>query len=194
MNPQTNSFPMFFTLEHVDNGYILSAKEETGSLTQEATFRREVVTEEKIHARIGQLFHPDALMKEHPVVFRVEAISENTYKTEENIQVEGLMEAKLTFAHFKSKGLPADTILALLIEDTKMIEVYGLEAERMAARNNIKVVRSSGIPMLRFPNTKDGQKHLASMGTRMTLINVSQEQILQWYASHQVEMENKSGK
>ena len=82
----------------------------------------------------------------------------------------------------------------MLIEDTKMIEVYGLEAERMAARNNIKVVRSSGIPMLRFPNTKDGQKHLASMGTRMTLINVSQEQILQWYASHQVEMENKSGK
>ena len=194
MNPQTNNFPMFFTLEHVDNGYIFTAKEETGSLTQEAAFHKEVVTEDKIHARIGQLFHPDALMKEHPVVFRVEAISENTYKTEENIQVEGLMEAKLAFAHFKSKGLTADTILALLIEDTKMIEVYGLEAERMAARNNIKVVRSSGIPMLRFPNTKDGQKHLASMGTRMTLINVSQEQILQWYTSHQVEMENKSGK
>ena len=133
-------------------------------------------------------------MKEHPVVFRVEAISENTYKTDENIQVEGLMEAKLAFAHFKSKGLPADTILALLIEDTKTIEVYGLEAERMAARNNIKVVRSSGIPMLRFPNSKDGQKHLASLGTRMTLMNVTQEQILQWYASHQVEMENKSGK
>lgn len=194
MNPQSNNFPLFFTLERVDNGYILAAKEETGSLTQEAEFRKEVVTEDKIHARIGQLLHPDALMKEHPVVFRVEAISENTYKTDENIQVEGLMEAKLAFAHFKSKGLPADTILALLIEDTKMIEVYGLEAERMAARNNIKVVRSSGIPMLRFPNSKDGQKHLASLGTRMTLMNVTQEQILQWYACHQVEMENKSGK
>ena len=194
MNPQSNNFPLFFTLERVDNGYILAAKEETGSLTQEAEFRKEVVTEDKIHARIGQLLHPDALMKEHPVVFRVEAISENNYKTDENIQVEGLMEAKLAFAHFKSKGLPADTILALLIEDTKMIEVYGLEAERMAARNNIKVVRSSGIPMLRFPNSKDGQKHLASLGTRMTLMNVTQEQILQWYASHQVEMENKSGK
>ena len=194
MNPQSNNFPLFFTLERVDNGYILTAKEETGSLTQEAEFRKEVVTEDKIHARIGQLIHPDALMKEHPVVFRVEAISENTYKTEEIIQVEGLMEAKLTFAHFKSKGLPADTILALLIEDTRMIEVYGLEAERLAARNNIKVVRSSGIPMLRFPNSKDGQKHLASLGTRMTLMNVTQEQIVQWYDSHQVEMEKMSGK
>lgn len=194
MDPQSNNFPLFFTLERVDNGYILAAKEETGSLPQEAEFRKEVVTEDKIHARIGQLIHPDALMKEHPVVFRVEAISENTYKTEEIIQVEGLMEAKLAFAHFKSKGLPADTILALLIEDTRMIEVYGLEAERLAARNNIKVVRSSGIPMLRFPNSKDGQKHLASLGTRMTLMNVTQEQILQWYASHQVEMEKMSGK
>ena len=194
MNPQTNNFPIFFTLERVDNGYIFTAKEETGSLTQEAAFRKEVVTEDKIHARIGQLLHPDALMKENPVIFRVEAINENTYKTDENIQVEGLMEAKLAFAHFKSKGLPADTIQALLIEDTKMIEVYGLEAERMAARNNMKVIRSSGIPMLRFPNTKDGQKHLATLCTRMTLLEVSQEQILQWYASHQVEMENKSSK
>ncbi len=102
MNPQSNNFPLFFTLERVDNGYILAAKEETGSLAQEAEYRKEVVTEDKIHARLGQLLHPDALMKEHPVMFRVEAISENTYKTDENIQVEGLMEAKLAFAHFKS--------------------------------------------------------------------------------------------
>ena len=194
MNPQSNNFPMFFTLERVDNGYILSSKEETGSLTQDAVFRKEVVAEDKIHARIGQLLHPDALVKERPVVFRVEAVSENTYKTDEGIQMDGLMEAKLSFAHFKSKGVPADTILALLIEDTKTIEVYGLEAERMATRNNIKVIRSSGIPMLRFPNTKDGQKHLASLGTRMTVMNVTQEQILQWYASHQVETESKPGK
>ena len=51
MNPQSNNFPLFFTLERVDNGYILAAKEETGSLTQEAEFRKEVVTEDKVHAR-----------------------------------------------------------------------------------------------------------------------------------------------
>ena len=191
---QSNSFPLFFTLERVDNGYILSSKEETGSLTQEATFRKEVVAEDKIHSRIGQLLHPDALVKEHPVVFRVEAVSENTYKSEEGVQVESLMEAKLAFAHFKSKNIPQGTVLALLVEDTKSIEIFGLEAEKIAKMNNLKVIRSSGIPMLRFPNSKEGQKHLASLCTNMTVMNTSHEKILQWYFEHQVATEVKSNK
>ena len=177
---QSNSFPLFFTLERVDNGYILSSKEETGSLTQEATFRKEVVAEDKIHSRIGQLLHPDALVKEHPVVFRVEAVSENTYKSEEGVQVESLMEAKLAFAHFKSKNIPPGTVLALLVEDTKSIEFYGLEAEKIAEMNNLKVIRS--------------QKHLASLCTNMTVMNTSHEKILQWYSEHQVETEVSSKK
>ena len=37
---------MFFTLERVENGFILTAKEEKEGLTQEAQFRKEVVTDE----------------------------------------------------------------------------------------------------------------------------------------------------
>lgn len=186
---QNNNFPLFFTLERVANGYILTSKDESGSLTQEAKNRKEVVAEEKILSRIGQLFHPDALTKEFPVVFRVEAVSESTYKTEEEVQDSNLMEAKLAFAHFKSKNVPPDTVLALMIEDTKSIEIYGLEAETVAKRNNVKVIRAGGIPMLRFPSSKEGQKHLASM-CRMTIMNTCHARILEWYASHQVKTES----
>jgi len=67
---QNKIFPLFFTLERVDNGYILTAKEETGGLS-EGGYRKEVVTDDKINSRIGQLLHLDTMVKEHPVVFQI---------------------------------------------------------------------------------------------------------------------------
>lgn len=43
MASQNNIYPLFFILERVRNGYILTAKEETGGL-KEAEFRKEVVS------------------------------------------------------------------------------------------------------------------------------------------------------
>ena len=189
---QSNSFPLYFTLERVDNGYILTAKEESGSLTQEAVFRKEVVTEDKIHSRIGQLLHPDALNKEFPVVFRIEAAGLNTYKTDVEAPTDNLMEAKVAYAHFVPKNISNDTVVALVIEDTQTVEVYGLDAENIAKRNNIKVIRSGGIPLLRFPYSKDGQKHLASMCAKISIHNVTHREVLQWYAEHMIETETAS--
>ena len=73
-----------FTLERVRNGYILTTKEETGS-PKEAVYRKEVVTEDKIHSRIGQLLHLDTMTNEHPVVFHVEAVSQNAYQPVNNV-------------------------------------------------------------------------------------------------------------
>ena len=58
MASQNNIYPLFFTLERVRNGYILTAKEETGGL-KEAEYRKEVVSEDKINARIGQMLQVD---------------------------------------------------------------------------------------------------------------------------------------
>lgn len=40
----SNNFPLFFTLEKVQKGYILTAKEDTGGM-KEASFKKEVVTD-----------------------------------------------------------------------------------------------------------------------------------------------------
>ena len=86
----------------------------------------------------------------------------------------------------------SDTVVALVIEDTQTVEVYGLDAENIAKRNNIKVIRSGGIPLLRFPSSKDGQKHLASMCAKISIHNVTHREVLQWYAEHMIETETAS--
>lgn len=181
----TNVFPLYFTLERVDNGYILTAKEESGGLA-EGTFRKEVVIDDKINARIGQLLRLDSMKKERPVAFRVEAVSEGTYKKESDMPSDELMEAKLAFAHFNSKGLEANTILSLLIEDTQVIEIYGAEAEKVAKNNELAVSRIGGVPILRFPNNKDGKKTLASYVPRTTLMKITQKDVVEWYENHKI--------
>lgn len=81
MASTNNIYPLFFTLERVHNGYILTAKEDTGGL-KEAVYRKEVVMEDKINTRIGQMLHLDTMVKEHPVVFHVEAVGETPYDIE----------------------------------------------------------------------------------------------------------------
>lgn len=195
MASQNNIYPLFFILERVRNGYILTAKEETGGL-KEAEFRKEVVSEDKINARIGQMLHLDAMVKERPVVFHVEAVGESTYKMANERSSDELTEAKLAYVHINSKDIKDGSILSLLIKDTDSIEVYGIEAERAAKSNNIPLFRVNGVPVLSFPNTKDGKKALATCVGRTLLTEISIQQLTDWYHSHKVlmEKENKKGK
>lgn len=195
MASQNNIYPLFFILERVRNGYILTAKEETGGL-KEAEFRKEVVSEDKINARIGQMLHLDAMVKERPVVFHVETVGESTYQMANERSSDELTEAKLAYVHINSKDIKDGSILSLLIKDTDSIEVYGFEAERAAKSNNIPLFRVNGVPVLSFPNTKDGKKALATCVGRTLLTEVSIQQLTDWYHSHKVlmEKENKKGK
>ena len=183
MASQDNIYPLFFILERVRNGYILTAKEETGGL-KEAEFRKEVLSEDKINARIGQMLHLDAMVKEHPVVFHVEAVGESTYQ----------MANERSSDELNSKDIKDGSILSLLIKDTDSIEVYGIEAERAAKSNNLPLVRVNGVPVLSFPNTKDGKKALATCVGRTLLTEVSIQQLTDWYHSHKVLMENENKK
>lgn len=188
MAVQNNIFPIFFTLERVHNGYILTAKEETGGV-KEAAFRKEVVAEDKINSRIGQMLHLDAMVKERPVVFHVEAVGETTYQVDSSFQPDELTEAKLAYVHINSKNCVDGSVMSLLIKDTNNIEVYGIEAERVAKINNLPLSRDGGVPILRFPNTKEGKKSLSSYFGRTILTETSNKEIINWYSSHRVLIE-----
>lgn len=189
MASTNNIYPLFFTLERVHNGYILTAKEETGGL-KEAAYRKEVVMEDKINTRIGQMLHLDAMVKEHPVVFHVEAVGETTYDIATEHASNDITEAKLAYVHINSKDIKDGSVLALLITDTNIIEVYGMEAERAAKVNNLPLVRMNGIPLLRFPNTKDGKKALANYFGRTLLTEISCKKLSEWYERHKVMVSN----
>ncbi len=186
MATQSKTFPLFFTLERVDNGYILTAKEETGGLS-DGGYRKEVVIDDKINSRIGQLLHLDTMVKEHPVVFHVEAVGEKTYEHDDGASVDELMEAKLAFAHFHSKGLESNGVLSLLFDEEQTIEIYGADAERIAKSNDLGVTKVGGIPVLRFSSNKEGKLALASYVPRPTLLKVSQGDVLKWYESHKIQ-------
>ena len=191
MNQQNSPFPLFFTLERVENGYILTAKENTGSMSQDPKFRKEVVAEDKISSRVGQLLNLEAMTKERPLLFHVEAVNEGTYKTESDVPADHVMEAKLAFVHIKSKNIPADTVLVLQLTDTHAIEVCGDKAEKIAKGNDISITRAGGIPLLRLPDNKDGMKLLASCCKHPQLLATTQKEILQWYEEHRVDMDVK---
>ena len=191
MASTNNIYPLFFTLERVHNGYILTAKEETGGL-KEAAYRKEVVMEDKINTRIGQMLHLDAMVKEHPVVFHVEAVGETTYDIATEHTSNDITEAKLAYVHINSKDIKDGSVLALLITDTNIIEVYGIEAERAAKVNNLPLVRMNGIPLLRFPNTKDGKKALANYFGRTLLTEISCKKLSEWYERHKVMVSNNN--
>ena len=195
MASQNNIYPLFFTLERVHNGYILTAKEENGGL-KDAGFRKEVVSEDKINARIGLMLHLDAMVKERPVVFHVEAVGESTYQLTDERSSDELMEAKLAYVHINSKGVKDGSVISLLIKDTDTIEVYGRDAESIAKNNNIPLARVNGAPLLRFPNTKDGKKALTTYVGRPLLTEITIQQLTDWYLSHKVLMEKveKKGK
>lgn len=192
MNPN-NIYPLFFTLEHVNNGYILTSKQNNGGI-QDSVYCKEVVSEDKINNRIGQLLHLEALAKERPVVFHVEAIGESTYQLTPEDPADGLMEAKLAYFHFSSRCIPDDSVLLLHFTDSKMIEVYGTEAERVATANGLPLLRPAGIPFLQFPATKEGKVSVSRLFEKPTLVEVTSKKITDWYKAHLVQMEKKNSK
>lgn len=188
MTQQTNIFPLFFKLEKVNNGYILTSAPETDGV-KDSVFVKEIVTEDKINSRIGQLLQLNTLKKEKPVMFHVEAVGETTYKFTEEGSAEDLMVAKLAYIHFHQQNIKDGSTLVLNIKDTGTLEIYGLEAERAAKKNGIPLNRMRGIPLLSFPSSKEGQKSLASYVGKISLNDVTHKKIMEWYESRKVLVE-----
>ena len=178
-----------FTLERVRNGYILTTKEETGS-PKEAVYRKEVVTEDKIHSRIGQLLHLDTMTNEHPVVFHVEAVSQNAYQPVNNVMRDDMAEAKLAFIHFCSGNIHDGSVICLRFNDTDTIGVYGAEVETAAKKDDYPIAYVGGIPALSFPNTKEGKKSLTALFPRPRLIETTNQQVSEWYNSRKITPHN----
>ena len=189
MAAQNTVFPLMFTLERVCNGYILTTKEETGS-PKEAVYRKEVVTEDKIHSRIGQLLHLDTMTNEHPVVFHVEAVSQNAYQPVNNVMRDDMAEAKLAFIHFSSGNIHDGSVICLRFNDTDTIEVYGAEVETAAKKDDYPITYVGGIPALSFPNTKEGKKSLTALFPRPRLIETTNQQVSEWYNSRKITPHN----
>jgi hypothetical protein len=190
MSQQKIKYPIFFTLEHVENGYILTCKDENVGLNEESAYRKEVVTEDNIEKRIGKLLCLGALVKEHPLGFYIEATGVNTYAVEEMGNTSELIQAKTTYYHMLQKGAKDGEVICLIIDDTDTIEVYGYEAERMAVNLKITTKKSGGVQYLSFPNDKDGRKAMASCGITTKLASASHQKILQWVAEHPAKLEN----
>ena len=190
MNQQTNTFPLFFTLERVENGYILKCKEESTGLSQESKWRKEIVTDDKIDQRIGHLLHLDTMKKEVPLTFFVEAITENTYKIDDDVKPDELMKAKLQFYQYQLKNYREDQVLALKIPDSNTIEIYGSNAEKLSINDSSHLIRVMGIHMMRFMDNKEGRKLLGTFRPQVTLLTVTEEKMLGWYKSHQIDNRN----
>lgn len=185
----SNIFPLFFTLEKVQKGYILTAKEDTGGM-KEATFKKEVVTDAEINSRIGRLLHLDALTDELPTHFRVDGISEGTFELTKERDGDELSEAKLAFVNIHGKDIKDGTVLVLHVKDTNTLEVVGSEAEKAARENNMPLTRVGGIPMLVLPNSKESSKVLIACFTNISLHDITHQQVLEWYEKNRV----KTGK
>jgi len=180
-------YPLFFTLEKVTNGYILTSKKETGSLAHDTEFMKEIVTEDKINSRIGQLLHLDKMLPEKPRVFYVEAVREGVYKNDPNTVPDASLDARREFAHFHSGKNSEGWCLALQITDTGFIEVYGDQAVTIAESNNLPIKRKGTTPYLQFPDNKDGKKMLASYcSNQLRLLTVTSTQITKWYEEHNI--------
>ncbi len=183
-------FPLFFILEKVTSGFILTAREVNGSPSDDDNYHKEVVIDKDINARIGKLLHLNAIEPGSSVMFHVEATSEGVYKLQADGQSSNRqMEARLAFVHFRRRSVPDGTIVALCITDTKTIEIYGDDAMQLSAKDsNFPIVRIGGYPLLSFPMTRDGQKALALLCPNVNVIKISEDQVLNWYNTHQVQI------
>lgn len=188
MTPPTTTFPLFFTLEKVNKGYILTAKEDNGGL-KEATYQKEVVTENEIEVRIGKLLKLSALTPNQVAVFHVEAVGADVYQIDNELPTNELTEAKLAYVHFNGNKVNGQSVIALQIKDTDTLEVWGEDASKAAKNNNIPLTRVGGIPVLVFPNTKDGRNALSACFNHIDLNPTSHEKLLQWYKSRKVLMQ-----
>lgn len=188
MTPQQSKmFPLFFQLERVSNGFILTAKEETDGMS-EAQYQKEVVATGDIEARIGRLLRLTALNPGQTAVFHVEAVGQEVYKIDTDLPPDALAEAKLAFVHFNSQKLGPGTVNALHVKDSDTIEVYGKDAEKASRENGIPLTRVGAIPMLVFPNTKEGRNSLSACFAHINLSTTTHDKLMEWYNSRKVLM------
>ncbi len=189
MAEKNDIYPLFFTVEKVRNGYILTIKEKKAG-TDEYVFCKEVVAEDKIDARVGKLFQMERITPEYPIVFHVEAVSESTYNLGNGQQTTELAKAKLAYTHICTKGMDKGKATALRIQETGTVEVWGDQAERAARSHEIPLSYVGIIPMLSFPNTKEGLKAVSATFSQINLTDTSNKEISEWYISHKVMIEN----
>lgn len=189
MAEKNDIYPLFFTVEKVRNGYILTIKERKAG-TDDYVFCKEVVAEDKIEARVGKLFQMERITPEYPIVFHVEAVGENTYSLEEGKQTPELAKAKLAYTHICMKGLDRGKVNALRIKETGTVEVWGDQAERAAKAHELPLSYVGIIPMLSFPDTKEGLKSVSSTFSQINLTETSNKEISEWYIGHKVMIKN----
>lgn len=173
------------------NGYVLTSKYETGSLVEDGKAHKEVVTDDKINNRIGQLLKLESMAKESPVYFRVEALSMRSGGKSAQGRSDKDIDAKSAYAHLSEDGRKQKDLLCLRIEETNTVEVYGHEAEDVARKTGFPLFKSGDTPYLCIPDTPDYRKTLASQ-VRVCLKNVKLSYIREWYESRIVQTEPQS--
>ena len=185
---QTNNFPLFFTLERAHNGYILTRKEESSDPDKKTEWIKEVITEANIDERIGHLLQLDTMKNDIPINFFVDAVSKNTFTFEDKEEkITNMLMAKLEFYHYQLKNYSKDVVLALQIKDTNTLEIYGRNAERLASNDETALIRVEGIHMMRFQAIPEVKKRIGSFHPRVVLLDITEEEIMQWYNTHRLD-------
>lgn len=192
MTAHSNNFPLFFTLERVLNGYVLTSKYETGSLVDEKKIRKEVVTDDKINTRIGQLLKLESLAAESPVYFHVEAISTKSTGKGVEGRTDKDIDAKAAYAHLCDDGRGHKAPICLQIEETNTLEIYGHEAEDMAKKADFPLFKSGETPYVCVPNSVESRKMVASAQMGVVVKTAKLSYIRQWYESRKVQTEPPS--
>lgn len=191
MTEPSNNFPLLFTLERVLNGYVLTSKYNTGSLVEDGKAYKEVVTDDKINNRIGQLLKLDSMAKESPVYFRVEALSMRSGGKSAQGRSDKDIDAKSAYAHLSEDGRKQKDLLCLRIEETNTVEVYGHEAEEVARKTGFSLFKSGDTPYVCIPDTPDCRKTLAAQ-VRVCLKSVKLSYIREWYESRKMQIDTQA--
>lgn len=178
-------FPVFFPLEKVRRGYILTSWDE-GSVGQPGRWVKEIVPEDQINRRIGELLHVDKLTPEVPVVYRVETISEKTFYKAGSAPLDRLTDAKSKYVHFKTKNF-RHRVNALMDLDKKTIEFYGTDAVMLTkamGQDPEALQHIGGIAVLSYPYSNEVGMMVAKVAPDFNLLKATQKEILDWYDSH----------
>lgn len=179
-------FPVYFTIERVRKGYILTYWDE-GSVGQTARWVKEIVPEDQIYRRIGEQLHVDNLTSEVPIVYRVETISEQTFFKAGSTPLDRLTDAKSKFVHYKTRNAARNKVNALMDLDQKTIEFYGTDAVALSkamGQEPENLPRVGGIAVLSYPYSNEVGMRIAKVAPDFNLLKATQKEILDWYDSH----------
>lgn len=183
---QSKVYPIFFILERVENGFILTSKSASSP-----TIKKEIVAEDRISARIGELLAFGSLKKGCTQKYYFDTVSFDP-KTSPNDPAnyaitDELFAAKYCFYNFRRQDLKDGSILCINDKDTGDIEIFGTEAEKIFQKMDLTVVRKFGIPVIFFKNDKNGKMCLTKYAGRVTMVELTQKEILEWYHKHKPE-------